>query len=105
MTDTVSTNIIITNPDTAREQAEAIAANIAQIKSVKSSIEYILKELAEYWEQTQQDAQAFSGELTKNAEKLDVIISCNTEFAENMVSYISATEQISSNITEGGTIA
>ena len=95
--------IVIKNTQQVREYAQQLATNAEKIKSSKGSIDYILSELAQYWEQTQQDAQAFATKLKDDSDKIGTIIECNQEFSRAMENYIDATEATSQN-TVGGTI-
>lgn len=79
--------IKINNTAQAISDAEEITTNTVKIDSCADSIEYILNELKQYWEQTQEDAQSFSDGLRKNVEKLKTIVECNKEFAEVIKQY------------------
>ena len=93
--------IIINNSDLVKEDATALAANSVQIDSIRHSIDFILGELAEYWEQTQQDAQAFTTGLKDESKYLTNIVECNKAFAEAITSYITATENVGKRTTGG----
>ena len=93
--------IVIRNTQQVREYAQQLATNAEKIRSSKGSIDYILSELAQYWEQTQQDAQKFSTRLKENSETIGTIIECNQEFARALENYIDATEATAQN-TVGG---
>ncbi len=94
--------IIINNTQQVKEYAQELASNAERISSVKDSIDYILNELAEYWEQTQEDAQSFSEGLRSESNTLGTIVECNKEFAMAMENYITATEA-TSQTSVGGT--
>ena len=83
----MDTNIGIKDTSAAITSAEELNALSFDIDSARESIESILNEVKEYWEQTQQDAQTFSTGLEKNIESLKSITECNKEFSIAVENY------------------
>lgn len=90
-------SINIMQPATVKAKASELLENSNYLQSVSHSIDYILKELAVYWEQTQADAQSFSLGLKKNVEYLNNIVQYNKEFSDAIIEYIDVSEKISRN--------
>ena len=88
--------IVINNTGQVKSSADQLSANSVKLNSVSESLEYILSEVKEYWEQSQQDAQTFSTGLQENIDKLSTIVSCNKEFSSAITNYMDVTEKISS---------
>lgn len=93
--------LVINNTQQVKDYASQLATNAEKISSVQYSIDYILNELAEYWEQTQEDAQTFATGLKNNSSNLETIVECNKEFAVAIENYINATESTASTTVSG----
>jgi len=89
--------IKINNTAQAINDAEEIASNAVELNSVAESIEFMLAEVKGYWEQTQQDAQAFNAGLEKNLEILRNIVECNKEFSQIVIKYAENQEKTGQN--------
>ena len=89
--------ITITNTTLAKSDAETLASNAVETESVISSIEHILAELGQYWEESQQDAQTFAQGLKTNVETLKTIVECNKEFSTTIQSYAENQEKTGGN--------
>lgn len=87
--------IIINNTSVVKQNAEELISESEKMSSVKDSIEYILGELNEYWEATQQDQQTFYNGLKSDVEALATVHTCNSEFANSMIEYMEVTEKTS----------
>lgn len=92
--------ITITNTALAKSDAETLATNAVETESVITSIEHILGELGQYWEESQQDAQTFAQGLKTNVETLKTIVECNKEFSTTIQGYAENQEK-----TAGNTVA
>ena len=79
--------IKINNTAQAITDAEEVSVTAVLMESCATSIEHILNEVKQYWEQTQQDAQTFSKGLEENVEKLKNIVDCNKEFSQLVTRY------------------
>lgn len=87
--------IIINNTALVKSKAEELITEAEKIESVKTSIEYILSELNEYWNAGQDDQQAFYNGLKQNMTELETIHVCNTEFSNAMIEYMEVTDKTS----------
>lgn len=87
--------IIINNTATVKSKAEELITESEKLESVKSSIEYILNELNEYWDANQEDQQQFYNGLKQNLTELETIYTCNNEFSNAMVEYMEVTDKTS----------
>lgn len=67
--------------------AATLLQDVVELESTKQSLEYILNEIKEYWEQTQEDAAYFYEELKNNIEVLSKILNHNKEFANAITDY------------------
>ena len=88
--------IIITDTATVKTSSEELAENANEIKSLAQSISYALNEVRSAWEQSQEDAKSYSDGLQKGAEYLELIESCNRDFANAIQNYMEATEKTGS---------
>lgn len=91
----MDTNIAIKDTASVISSAEELNLLSFDIDSARESIEHILNEVKEYWEQTQQDAQTFSTGLEKNVESLKSITECNKEFSVAVRNYAEKQESTS----------
>ena len=90
-------NIEITDTKAIINDANTLLEDVVELESVKDSIEYILNEIKEYWEQTQEDAAAFYEDLRKNVDTLSELLKCNKEFATAISEYAESQEKVSQN--------
>ena len=93
--------IIINDTLSVKKMADELNVESNKIESVKDSIAYILKELKEYWSETQEDQQSFYNGLSKCVESLETIHTCNLEFSNAIIDYMDVTEKISTNVIGG----
>ncbi len=88
--------IIINNTATVKSDAEELKSESVKIESVKNSIEYVLAELNEYWNEVQEDQQVFYKGLQADQEALETIKACNDEFSDSIIEYMEVTDKTSS---------
>lgn len=93
--------IQINDTATVKSKAEELASNSVQLESVRQSIEHVLMEVKEYWNQTQQDAQAFTKGLDENVKYLETVIGCNKDFSTTITNYMDVTEKVASTSVGG----
>lgn len=81
--------------DTARVKSEAdlLQANAAKMQEIQAEIENILSSVKSYWDQNQEDAQKFYGELKTNSARLKTIYENSSEFSSAMTEYINYVER------------
>lgn len=89
--------IQITNTQQAKTDAENLASSAVETESVIESIEYILSEIKQYWEESQQDAQTFSTGLETNVNTLKTIVECNKDFSAAITKYAENQEKTAQN--------
>ena len=88
--------IIINNTATVKSDAEELRSESIKIESVKNSIEYVLAELNQYWNEVQEDQQVFYKGLQADQEALETIKACNDEFSDSLIEYMEVTDKTSS---------
>ena len=93
----MSYQITITDTVQTKSVAEELIVNTNELNSVKASIEFILTELNEYWEATQEDAQSFAAGLKDGTTALETICTCNKNFANAINAYVDAQAKTASN--------
>jgi hypothetical protein len=87
--------IIINDTATVKSKSSDLISEAVKIESVKDSIDYVLNELNEYWNATQEDQQIFYNGLKSSVAELEIIHTCNQEFANAMIEYMEVTDKTS----------
>ena len=89
--------IEVSDTKTAIQDANTLLIDVKELSSVRDSLEYVLHELKDYWEQTQEDAAAFYNDLNNNIQILSEILNHNKEFANAIIDYAESQEKTSAN--------
>ena len=88
--------IYIHDINNAKDGADKLTAAATELESVKVSIDYILKELGQFWAQTQEDAQDFAASLTQHVQFLDKYVENSKKLSYIISNYVEQEEKISS---------
>ncbi len=91
--------IQITNTLIAKNDSSELSNNVVQTNSVIDSLEYIMTEIKQYWEESQQDAQKFASGLETNIANLKTIAECNKDFASAIEKYADTQDKIGQQTT------
>lgn len=84
--------IQIRDTEKVKSESDLLQASAIQLQEIQTEIENILTTVKNYWDQNQEDAQKFYGELKTNSERLKTIYENSKEFASAMTEYINYVE-------------
>ena len=93
--------ITITNSEDIINAANGINVNLEDVHSVYVSLDYILKELNEFWA-ANKDQQDFAQGLTEHIERLKAFRETLDLFQLAIKEFINLTEETGSRKVEGG---
>ncbi|MBQ9834293.1 MAG: hypothetical protein IJO33_03785 [Bacilli bacterium] len=85
--------IQIKDTSKVKTESESLQDNAAKMQEIQNEIENILSSLKSYWDQNQEDAQKFYGDLKTNSARLKTIYENSSEFSSAMIEYINYVEK------------